>query len=590
MNTMISRKWINGLFIIHCSLFISVTLASCADWDDHYEANASVSDTQNATLWENIERNSELSQFAALVKKSGFDQMLNASQTFTVWAPVNGSFDYDAMAAMDKDRLLREFVENHVARNNYIASGSINEPIFMLNEKLMYFEGNGSYSIQDIGLGKMNIGSSNGVLHLVDQFIPFKQNIYESINNEQFALDSLSNYFHSYDVKELNEAKSVKGPTLNGEITYLDSIFDENNDLFQRLGSYINREDSNYTMIMPTNEAWHRARNTIRQYFHYVPSFEFMENTSTNADEKKVTTVNLRDTEYLTDSLTNLLLVCDLFYNNNLYDNKKLSNLQTGERLQCDSLYATTLTKIYSEDAAALFENTRRVEKSNGVVFVTDDSLRMRTWTSWNPELRQEAESSSLLAWSANVAPGSPTSVYVSETNQNPDVPGKVSGYRYLEALASASNANPELDFYLNGVRSTTYNLYAVVVPANIINASREVKPQRMIVYLGYANEEGKNKEVRLKSPVDGGNYFYNDSSKVDTVFLGEFTFPVAYIGTGGSSQNYYPYIRIRSSVTNALDSRYDRNLRIDCLILRPKEFDEFLKEHPGYKYDDGNY
>ena len=27
-------------------------------------------------------------------------------------------------------------------------------------------------------------------------------------------------------------------------------------------------------------------------------------------------------------------------------------------------------------------------------------------------------------------------------------------------------------------------------------------------------------------------------------------------------------------------------SLRIDCIILRPKELDDHLKEHPDYKYD----
>ena len=35
---------------------------------------------------------------------------------------------------------------------------------------------------------------------------------------------------------------------------------------------------------------------------------------------------------------------------------------------------------------------------------------------------------------------------------------------------------------------------------------------------------------------------------------------------------------------------QYDRKLRIDCLILRPKELDDYLKEHPDYKYDTGLY
>jgi hypothetical protein len=81
-------------------------------------------------------------------------------------------------------------------------------------------------------------------------------------------------------------------------------------------------------------------------------------------------------------------------------------------------------------------------------------------------------------------------------------------------------------------------------------------------------------------------NYFSNDSTKIDTVYLGDFTFPVAYVGTGP----YYPYLRVNSAVTSRERTLYDRNLRIDCIILRPKELDDYLKEHPEYQYDRGIY
>lgn len=73
-------------------------------------------------------------------------------------------------------------------------------------------------------------------------------------------------------------------------------------------------------------------------------------------------------------------------------------------------------------------------------------------------------------------------------------------------------------------------------------------------------------------------------------MFIGNVTFPIAYVGTGSSQQEYYPYLRVRSNVTNALSSQYDRTLRIDKIILRPRELDDYLKAHPDYKYDDGTY
>ena len=140
-------KSIKSLFFacsLCCGAVAALALAACADWNDHYDADTSLLDTQHATLWQNISQNENLSQFASLLKKAGYDEVLNATQTYTVWAPVNGTFDYETLASLSSDRLLKEFVENHIARNNYPASGAVDQRVYTLNEKLMLFSGNSS--------------------------------------------------------------------------------------------------------------------------------------------------------------------------------------------------------------------------------------------------------------------------------------------------------------------------------------------------------------------------------------------------------------------------------------------------------------
>ena len=82
---------------------------------------------------------------------------------------------------------------------------------------------------------------------------------------------------------------------------------------------------------------------------------------------------------------------------------------------------------------------------------------------------------------------------------------------------------------------------------------------------------------------------FQSDITKVDTVYVGDFTFPLCYFGTGISNitqASYAPYIRINSRATGKPNvSPYDRNLRIDYIMLVPKDLDNYIKEHPGYKY-----
>jgi uncharacterized surface protein with fasciclin (FAS1) repeats len=566
-----------------CGAVAALALAACTDWNDHYDADTSLLDSQHATLWQNISQNENLSQFASLLKKVGYDEVLNATQTYTVWAPVNGSFDYETLASLSSDRLLKEFVENHIARNNYPASGTVDQRVYTLNEKLMFFNGAGNYAIQGVGIDKANVATGNGTIHTLKAKIPFVQNIYESLNNYEYPIDSISAYIHSYDVRKLNEQKSVQGPTLNGEITYLDSIFDEHNDLFLRYFAYINREDSNYSMIVPTNEAWNRAKATISKYFHYVPSFEFMENTSTT--ERKKVDVKIRDVKYLQDSIVNQMLTAGLFFNNNMYDNRQLDAPDAATNFHCDSLYSTLTVKLYSEDASRLLENTRRIAKSNGWVWLTDDSLRMRTWTVWNPELRIEAENRATVASAVNVAnENEPQRIYVTPGTQNPEVTGHLSSNAYLDVQPISQSTNPGVVFYFPEIRSTTYSIYVVTVPANITNPRNATKPYRFSATMGFADASGKNQDGDRSWVAESA--FVSDSAQVDTIYLGDFTFPMAYYGTG----DYYPYLRINSAVTSRERANYDRNLRIDCLILRPKELDDYLKLHPDYKYDKGIY
>ena len=584
-----STKSIKFLFVacsLCCGGAAALALTACADWDDHYDANKALLDSQQSTLWQNIEKSGNLSQFATLLKKAGYDEVLNTSQCYTVWAPANGTFDYETLSSLADDRLQKEFIENHIARNNYPASGQYNQPqrIYTLNEKLMYISGgNGNYAIQGISVAQPNLASENGTIHILDGKIPFKQNIYESLNNYEFTIDSISNFFHSYDVRKLNEYKSIQGPTLNGEITYLDSIFDESNDLFRQYFAYINREDSNYSMVLPTNEAWIKAKETVSKYYNYLPSFEFMENTSTGSDQKKVK-VNIKDINYLKDSIVNIMLTSSLFFNNNIYDNRKLDSYSGSGSFVCDSLYATTGMKIYREDAARLLEGTRRLERSNGYVWLTDDSLRMRTWSVWNPEIKIQAENTAYIASTSNVYNNEPQRIYVAPGTQNPAVTGSLSANSYLEVQSVSTNTNQGVVFYLPDVRSTTYSIYMVMVPAVITSTNNPAKPNRFTVTMGYAKADGTNEDSNRSWISESA--FVNDSLQIDTVYLGDFTFPMAYYGTG----NYYPYLRVNSYIMSRDRNLYDRTLRIDCIILRPKELDDYLKAHPDYLYDQGNY
>ena len=575
-----------------CSALVAAaTLTACSDWDDHFDANSSVLDSQHSTLWQQIEKAENLKEFASLLKKTGYDEKLSASQTYTVWAPVDGSFDFDVLSNYSDARVLREFVENHIARNNYPVSGQIDQRIYMLNEKKMQFNGASDYTIQGVKLINPNMSScSNGTLHAIDGKVPFLSSIYESLSTLDYPIDSLSAYILSYDEKKIDESKSKKGPVINGEQTYLDTVYYEHNELFSYYDAFINREDSSYTMVAPTNTAWNKAMTTINSYFNYLPQFEFYEKPA----EKVVQKVTLQNAAAMRDSISKIALFTGLVYNNNVYDNKKLKDLQTGETLHADSLMTTISTKTYSEDAANMFAHATRVDKSNGAIWVTGDSLYDRTWTLWNPEIRIEAEYSNYWAGTTQVSNDQPEAKAVNKPND--EVLGKISNDCYLEIAPKSMAVNPEMYFYLPNVRSTEYSVYVVFVPANINskNYSGTLKKNHMDVVIGFADEKGKNTEVTFKDiepEVDSLQNVEGKTAKIDTTYIGDITFPTSYVGLfNSSSLKCAPYMRLRSRVSSKQSSIYDRTMRVDCIILRPKDLDDYIKAHPDYKYDRNLY
>lgn len=578
----IYNKVSKSLTMASLILPLSLTLAGCSDWDDHYDGGASGLSTSGKTLWENISENSNLTDFANVLKQNGYDELLAGDENYTVWAPLNGTFNYDSLLSVSSDRAKSQFIQNHIARTTYTASGTIDERIYVLNSKSQEFAGSGTYTINGVGVSTPNVASSNGVLHTLNGYIPFKENIYESLSSSQYAIDSIADHFKKYEVTSLDVSKSTVGPMLNGEQTYLDSVMRQINYLVPDdqanwgYEEYISTEDSNYSMVLPTNTAWIKATNTVKPLYNYISQYKYnttVPQSSTAANlAQSALTLSVEEPAYLTDSLVKRQIVSNLFFNNNLSYNRPLQTLQTGQTLVADSLVNTMGWIIYSEDAARLFEGAQRDDKSNGMLWVTD-SLRFRPWLTWNPKLELEAEFSS---YQVGVYQGSTSRATVTTATQNPAVSGRVSNGAYCLVTPSGPTTNPTIIFKLSGVRSAKYNFYVVVVPSNITNASVTANGNEFTCQVGYNTVNGTLLEERITSRTG----VTSDPTKVDTVFVGTFEFPACYYGV----EEAYPYLRIAGSVRSS--QSYDRALRIDKIILVPTELDEYIKEHPDYKYE----
>lgn len=569
--------------------------ASCSDFNDYNKAELDATASANQTLWENIQQNAQLSDFASLVKKAGFDSELAATQYYTVWAPLNGTFDASAYQNLDKDALMKQFVKNHIASYGHRAAGQVNERVLMLNEKSYDFTGSQSYTFNGVSIADANLPSTNGIMHTLNGTSSFYPNLYEYVTSADLAsgkgLDSLRNYFLHYENTYLDTERSVLGPIVDGMQTYVDSVMVTENTLWNTLNVKMNDEDSTYTFLMPTNEAWANTYDRIKSYYHYIQTTNAQSFTgATIASQSASISI---DPAYWQDSLATRYLTRNLAYSNTNGYNKWIEGTPT--YLGTDTLYSTTRNKL-SNPQDILSATVEKVRMSNGYARIVDN-LAMLPWETYAPERN-------VYAWStsnqARVTSGNALSVEV----QNPD-PAKVdlteqgsTSYRYLWVEASGGYSKPELDLFLPNVLSTTYDFYCVFVPENVDmnKAGAETLPNRVIFTLNYCDASGALKDhvfldeseenisafqEQFHLPDNTTNRttiraFSNDVSKVDTLYLGEFTFPVCYYGLG---DEYCPNIKITSpfsAVTGQVRNAYTRDLRIAAIILKPKELVEF--------------
>ena len=127
-----------GIMMMAASMLVA---SSCTDFDDYNEVPVDANASAELSLWENISQNSQLSNFKRIIEKVGFNNDLQQSHFYTVWAPLDGTYDAESLLQQDNATLLYRFVKSHVAEHNHLVSGVVNERIHALNEKSFSFEG-----------------------------------------------------------------------------------------------------------------------------------------------------------------------------------------------------------------------------------------------------------------------------------------------------------------------------------------------------------------------------------------------------------------------------------------------------------------
>lgn len=558
MNTIFKHKILAGAM-----LFGALFLASSCDESEGLKVTPEVP-YADKTMFEVISSDAELTDFMAVLNACGAhcaDSLFNKSRVYTLWAPVNGTFNKDSLIAEveagDRDNVFERFIEAHISNHLRAANGKLDEDnkILLLNDKVTVFTGDhvNGYTFDGKAISEANIRVWNGVLHKIAAPAEYKYNIWEYLRSDA-RVDSVANFLYSFDVTEFSEGQSIIGPIKDGQQTYLDSVFVTNNKFLRAWEGVgiLNNEDSVYTVYVPTNEVWEEMLKVSDKHFNYNPKI-------TNPTSL---TPAMRDSMRHTYARLNLIKY--MTYSN--YEQRYVENPDSIMPAWQGSFKHGRPEFLKADvEKNVIFEK----ELSNGTFKIVDKSP-YSMFELWHDTIKLEAEDENMRTY---IAGGVDYIHSASKTQINKDsafIDAKISGNRYFEAYSD--KAASTVRYKIPDLLSASYNVALVVVPKNITNADvapEDLKPHEMQIKITQAT--GSN-TVTLANHKD----VHNDPTRLDTVFLTEkdgsrsvVTVPYCEYYKTNKEADYGVLIEVKSDGNT---KTYDRSIRLDAILFIPVE------------------
>ena len=559
----------------------ALTFTACADtWDDHY--NNKGESVNDVSLWQAIEENSNLSNFASVVKACGYDKSLGSSQVFTVFAPTNDQFtaeeaqqliaDYNAekgKVTEDDNTVIKEFIQNHIALYNHSIAETSNDSLVLMNGKKMMLSAKAFGTNTILSTNQL---FANGILFTIQGKAKYIPTVFEYLRKDA-DLDSIASFFYNprFYRKEFIPERSVAGGLENGKTVYLDSVYVQQDDLWDKLWAYTNEDDSTYWMVVPTNKEWKKLIEEYEPYFNYDDQVRFRDSLAYTLPRMAIvegTTFSrtMNPDTHLTDSALSTSAAESYVYRDSYWGSKNLHYYQFGGKS------AENTQKPFLP--TGIFTDTENVECSNGQVMKSDNWKinKLNTFYQW---IIIEAENTNAIkevsqAKNSTTDTQEPTITAEIRRVLNPKFNNMVWNNAFVEFKQNKTNVNHSVTFNIRNVLSNIgYDIYLVTAPA-LANDSNATDAQRIPVKvdcaINYHEQDGNSKRVVLKSKA------VNNPDIVDYILLAEdFKFPTATYGLTETSETQVS-LEVKTNVSSPEKSskKFDRTMRIDCIMLIP--------------------
>lgn len=582
-------------------LMIAFGLGSCSD--DHYDINST---NASGTLYENLVATHECDSFVMILNKSyvnmksygtssglTYGQLLQGTKALTVWAPKDGSYNAQQWLNMlDSAALLlqsgnrveaaemyqtveKRFSQNHLSYFNYTGSYPETKHITLANGKYATYDVTAN-TISGVEItsdaATRNVASINGTLHVLDSYLPYSYDLREIIEVTP-ELSNMYAYVQTMDTLEFDERSSTAGAVVNGEVQYVDSVFNERNKVLPNISS---NADSLSAAIYLTNNAWNTAIEKIKTFYHFKPVYAYK-------DENQ----NLYADSINADSLQTATAIKQLFDNTyySLYeqpgfnvDGASVATVknffETADSLSSTENYSNYRHHMHAPYCQQISDHQTPIEASNGYAFIVDN-FNFVANKAWQYDLTYEQEGGNNVntQYSRSLSTSSPRGVNhtVTAANRNDSVIGVVSGSGYQEFVPSSSAANPQVSFNLANVLSGHYDIYVVIVPENMTDVyNTSPKANKFTATLTYDYDESGNQLTEASTlGTEANGAFRSDVSKVDTILLfQDYKFETSFSGI----RNSQPMLTITSALRLADRRTCTPNLNIDCILLVAKD------------------
>ena len=528
---------------------IAAVFTACADWDDHYGDSTSDSNG-GVTLWQQMQSEPQLSDFCKVLEETkvfrmhkktvvSYADLLNSGQSFTVVAPVNGSFNRDSLLQLVQtnqgDSLVEKFfVFNHLSRSATSVKAEM-QTMRMLNSKNVVL---GGTTIQGVTTIDVNKHSRNGVLHIVAKPLPYLYNLYESLCDIP-EMSAIGNLLRLYDEDYFDADASVSSGIVEGVPVYVDSVIIERNRLLQQIG-LINAEDSTYWMVAPTSAGWQKVFNEATKYFVYDAN------------------VNKRDS--IQQYWTMRALLDDAIFN--MTDQKSVDATQDSivsvPYIKWRKTYVAGKSVLHvfrnPFKAGGIFDGAREVACSNGKLYQVDEWPFTPEQTFFQP-LWSEGEKTDLI-----ISSETKDCTY----NIRREVADSISDNSYLQIVPSSGTSNWNLTFRVNNNLAGHYDIGVVVLPKAVSNQyNPDMRPCKFRANVNYVDVDGNEQSFNCNKTT-----FESDPAKVDTIWIApDFELPVCNY----DQKDIKLTVKLQCYISAKETSKYAREMYLDCIYLRPR-------------------